>query len=229
MKRVGHGGASALVRANTLESFDAALAIGVDMIEFDVRGNGRGDLVLAHTRLDLRRPGCPRLDDALRHLRSPQFEGVALNLDLKSPRCQAAVVESLERFGLYERVLVSSQMPSILDRVRELDERVATGISIGGRASRWCQRWGDWRETVLEAIANGRFRSLMAQHALIDPQLIQAVKDRGAEIYAWTVNDHRAITRLAALGVDGVVTSDPRLFALASVEPVSGLAARAAN
>ncbi|HEX4720062.1 MAG TPA: glycerophosphodiester phosphodiesterase [Thermoleophilaceae bacterium] len=218
MKRVGHGGASALVRANTLESFDAALAIGVDMIEFDVRGNGRGELVLAHTRLDLRRPGCPRLDDALLHLSAPQFDEVALNLDLKTPRCEAAVVDSIERFGLHDRVLVSSQVPSLLDRVRELDARVMTGISVGGRASRWCRRWGDWREAVLEAIAAGRFSSLMAQHGLIDPHLIQAVKDRGAEIYAWTVNDHRAITRLAALGVDGVVTSDPRLFTLASLD-----------
>ena len=75
---------------------------------------------------------------------------------------------------------------------------------------------------MLEAIGGGRFRSLMAQHGLIDAELIEAVKERGAEIYAWTVNDHRALTRLAGLGVDGVVTSDPRLFALASVEPVAG-------
>jgi glycerophosphoryl diester phosphodiesterase len=218
MKRVGHGGASALVRANTLASFDAAVAIGVDMIEFDVRGSRRGDLVLGHTWFDLRRPGCPSLDAALRHLSAPQFDEVAVNLDLKSPRCEAAVVASLERFGLRDRVLVSSQVPSILDRVRELDERVATGISVGGRVSRWCQRWGDWRDAVLEAIAAGRFRSLMAQHGLIDTHLVQAVKERGAEIYAWTVNDHRSITRLAGLGVDGVVTSDPRLFALAAVE-----------
>lgn len=216
MKRVGHGGASALVRGNTLASFDAAAAIGVDMIEFDVRGNGRGELVLAHTRLDLRRPGCPTLDAALRHLTTARFDGIALNLDLKSAGCARAIVDAIDRFDLYERALVSSQVPSILDRVREIDPRVATGISIGGRASRWCQRWGDWREAVLEAIGSGRFRSLMAQHALIDTQLVEAVKERGAELFAWTVNDHRAISRLAGLGVDGVVTNDPRLFALAS-------------
>jgi glycerophosphoryl diester phosphodiesterase len=216
MKRVGHGGASALVRANTLESFDAALAIGVDMIEFDVRGSAGGDLLLAHTRLDLRRPGCASLDAALRHLSAPDFDGIALNLDLKSTRCEAAVLAALERFRLHEHVLVSSQIPSLLDRVRELDRRVATGISVGGRVSRWCQRWGDWRHAVLEAIASGRFRSLMAQHGLIDTHLVQAVKERGAEIYAWTVNDQRSIMRLAELGVDGVVTSDPRLFALAA-------------
>ena len=34
--RVGHRGAPALAPDNTLASFDAALAVGVDMIEFDV-------------------------------------------------------------------------------------------------------------------------------------------------------------------------------------------------
>ena len=36
-QRIGHGGASALARANTLASFDAACEIGIDMVEFDVR------------------------------------------------------------------------------------------------------------------------------------------------------------------------------------------------
>src|SRR5579875_1788708 len=40
-QRIGHGGASALAPANTLASFDAALELGVDMIEFDVRDLGR--------------------------------------------------------------------------------------------------------------------------------------------------------------------------------------------
>jgi glycerophosphoryl diester phosphodiesterase len=37
-QRIGHGGASALAPANTLASFDAALEVGIDMVEFDVRG-----------------------------------------------------------------------------------------------------------------------------------------------------------------------------------------------
>ena len=35
-KRVGHRGAHAVVEGNTLASFDTALDLGVDMIEFDV-------------------------------------------------------------------------------------------------------------------------------------------------------------------------------------------------
>ena len=36
LKRIGHKGADLIAPGNTLASFDAALAAGVDMVEFDV-------------------------------------------------------------------------------------------------------------------------------------------------------------------------------------------------
>ena len=66
-QRIGHGGASALAPANTLSSFDAALEIGVDVVEFDVRA-WRGELLLAHTLLDARQRGNLTLSQALAHI-----------------------------------------------------------------------------------------------------------------------------------------------------------------
>ena len=36
--------------------------------------------------------------------------------------------------------------------------------------------------------------------------------ERGGRVYAWTVNSRAGIERMRALGVDGVITDDPRLF-----------------
>ena len=66
-QRIGHGGASALAPANTLASFDAAVAVGIDMVEFDARER-RGELVLAHTISHAARCGNVLLGDALAHL-----------------------------------------------------------------------------------------------------------------------------------------------------------------
>src|SRR4051812_41584861 len=52
MKRVGHKGADLVEPGNTRESFEAALAHGVDMIEFDVLRLADGRLVLAHDYAD---------------------------------------------------------------------------------------------------------------------------------------------------------------------------------
>jgi len=42
--------------------------------------------------------------------------------------------------------------------------------------------------------------------------LVRAVQDAGGQLFAWTVDDPERIARLDALGLDGVITNDPRLF-----------------
>jgi glycerophosphoryl diester phosphodiesterase len=48
---------------------------------------------------------------------------------------------------------------------------------------------------------------------MVTAALVEAVRGASGEIYAWTVDDRAEIARLAALGVTGVITNDPRLFA----------------
>jgi glycerophosphoryl diester phosphodiesterase len=210
-ERIGHGGASALAPANTLASFDAALEGGVDMIEFDVRG-GQGGLVLAHTILHARLPRGVRLGQALAHLSSRRFADVHLNVDLKHPGCEAALLDGLRSAGLLERTLISSQIPEVLDTLRGRDPDVRLGISVGGRLARVSRRWRDWRHHVLTGLSARRWDALMAQHRLVDDRLLAQVQERAGRLYAWTVNERGAIDRLRGLGVHGITTADPRLF-----------------
>jgi glycerophosphoryl diester phosphodiesterase len=210
-ERIGHGGASAIAPANTLESFDAALEVGVDMVEFDVRA-WRGELLLAHTVLDARRGSSVRLDEALAHLAGPRFNGIGLNVDIKQTGCEHSLLEQLRRHRLLDRALLSSQLPAVVDALRELEPSVRTGISIGGRLPRLYHRWGDWREQVLSGLQTRRWDAVMAQHRLIDDGLLGAVAARGGLLYAWTVNERGAIESLQRLGVHGITTADPRLF-----------------
>ena len=214
-ERIGHGGASALAPANTLASFDAALEVGVDMVEFDVR-EWRGELVLAHTVLHARRGGSIRLQDALAHLAGGRFADVGLNVDVKHVGCEAALLEGLRRTRLLDRSLLSSQVPAVLDRLREREPRARLGISVGGRMARLSRRWGDWRAQVLSGLAARRWEALMAQHRLVDAALLEHVVARDGRLYAWTVNERAAIQSLRGLGVHGITTADPRLFVPAS-------------
>jgi glycerophosphoryl diester phosphodiesterase len=211
-QRIGHGGASALAPANTLASFEAALEVGVDMIEFDVRAY-RGELILAHTIFHSRLPRNVRLDEALAHLSTPRFEGVGLNVDLKRPGCESALLTALRRWEVLERTLISSQVPAVLDRVRELEPSARVGISVWGRVARMSRRWRDWRGQVMAGLASRRWDAVMAQHRLIDRALLEDVSERSGSLYAWTVNERIGIERLLGLGVHGIATGDPRLFA----------------
>jgi glycerophosphoryl diester phosphodiesterase len=213
--RIGHGGASALAPANTLASFDAALRVGVDVVEFDVRAF-RGELVLAHTILHARRGGNLSLREALRHLCARAFDGIEFHVDVKHTGFESALLDSLREAGLLTRTVVCSQVAAVLDRVRAREPTARVGISIGGRIARASQRWSDWRMQVLAGLQAGRWDALMAQHRLIDARLLDDVSARSGLVYAWTVNQRRAIDSLRALGVHGIATADPRLFAASS-------------
>ena len=230
-RRVGHKGAALLAPGNTLASFRAALEAGVDMIEFDVlseRTDGSGELLLAHDYEDMHARTPLTFAQALAHLADEEFAGVEFDVDVKIPGYGRRVVEGLRAAGLIERSLVSGMYVDELDAIRALEPALRLGWSVP-RLRR------DYTTDMLTAIPAlvilsgyrallprraraallaGRFDAIMAHWRLITPALVRAVADGGGELYAWTVDDARQIARLSALGVDGIITNDPRLLEL---------------
>jgi glycerophosphoryl diester phosphodiesterase len=230
LRRVGHKGADLIAPGNTPASFDAALAAGVDMIEFDVlpRERGRADsaLVLAHDYGDAVEHAIS-LDEGLAHLASSPFAAVELDVDIKAPGYEDRVVDALRGHGLIDRALVTSQWMRSLVRVRAQEPRLRLGWSVPRVKRDYTKRriyalplyaavrYVDLKlpATARRHIADGRCEAIMAHHRLVTPRLVRAVREAGGDVYVWTVDDAAHIGRLEALGVTGVITNDPRLFA----------------
>ena len=119
--RVGHKGADHVAPGNTEASFEAALDLGVDMIEFDVMPLRDGTLVLAHDPEDATSRTPLTLEQGLDHFAADAYANVELDVDLKIPGYERAVVDGLRERGLLERSLISSNYQESLDLVRELD------------------------------------------------------------------------------------------------------------
>jgi glycerophosphoryl diester phosphodiesterase len=228
-RRVGHKGAAHIEPGNTLESFDAAVAHGVEMIEFDVlaeHADGSGRLLIAHDYEDMRRRSPVTFEQALEHLSGPRFEGIELDVDVKLPGYELRVLEALRQAGMIERTLISGMFPSGLDKIRAAEPRLRLGWSVP-RVRR------DYTTDMLTAIPalailtgyratlprrakaallEGRFDALMAHWRVVTGALVRAVHEGGGDLYVWTVDDARRIERLSAMGVDAIITNDPRLF-----------------
>ena len=58
----------------------------------------------------------------------------------------------------------------------------------------------------------GGCEAIMAHQILAGRRLVRAVHSAGGQLYVWTVDEAPKIGALEALGVDGVITNDPRLF-----------------
>ena len=62
-------------------------------------------------------------------------------------------------------------------------------------------------------LAAGHCDAIMAHWRLVTPALVRAVREAGGELYVWTVDELPLMLELEALGVTGVISNDPRLFA----------------
>jgi len=231
LKRIGHKGADLIAPGNTLASFDAALAAGVDMVEFDVLPEHPGSdrLVLAHDYADAARRSPLTLEEGLAHFAQDAWVGVELDVDMKTSGYERRVVDALGSFGLADRALISTMEEVSLPVVRAAAPDIRLGWSVpkvrrnylGNPLTRVpalaAARYGRavLPSRAARAIRDGRIDAIMCHWALVTPRLVRTIQAAGGELYVWTVDDPTRIAALNAIGVTGVITNDPRLFATA--------------
>lgn len=230
MRRVGHKGADHIAPGNTFDSFGAALAHGVDMIEFDVLSehpDGSGELLLAHDWDDAAARQAHTLDEGLAHFAEAAYDAIELIVDMKTTGYEERVAAALRQHGLSERVLVSTMENASLGLLRARHPELRLGWSLPRMRRNPLAN----PVTMLPAVAvltyvrralpgvvanrirRGEIDALMAHYRLITPRLADAIRRAGGELYAWTVDDPVRIAELERLGVTGVISNDPRLFA----------------
>jgi glycerophosphoryl diester phosphodiesterase len=247
MRLIGHKGADSIRPGNTIESFEAAVEAGVDMIELDVLrprsdfaehdewrrahagpvADPGGPLLVAHDWGDARRRDPLQLDEVLNAFRVPPLDGVQIDLDLKLAGREDEVVAGLRERDLVERAAISTMEESSLHELRRLEP----ALRIGWTVPRIRRDWNSipWAKPlvlaglislrrrlpglVLRRAPQLRVGSIWAYHPVVTSRLVRACQDAGLELIAWTVDDLERMRTLANLGVDGICTNDPRLFA----------------
>ncbi|WP_187369185.1 glycerophosphodiester phosphodiesterase [Baekduia soli] len=228
-RRIGHKGADHIAPGNTTASFDAAIAHGCDMVEFDVlpeHPDRSGGLVLAHDFKALAQRTPLTLEEGLDHLCTAPFEGIELNLDLKLAGYEERVIAALRERDMEARTLISTMEVESLPVVRAASDAVRLGWSVprarrdylANRATKLAALLyiRVLQRTVPRAVARamraGEIDAAMSHWSLVTPHFVRTVRAAGGELYVWTVDDAQRIRRLEAMGVTGITTNDPRLF-----------------
>ncbi len=210
---VAHRGAPYHHRENTLDSLRAGLALGADVVEFDVRTTRDGVPVLLHDatlkRLwELDRPlaalsaaevrgltadGVPTLAEAL----AATGEGRVM-IDLPGaadPRALRQVVGVVRECGARERVYYSAGADTMLAlRAAAPDAEIALT---------W-KTLAPPRPALLDAV---RPRWLNYRFGLVDRALADRVHRDGYLLSVWTPDTRRSMRRLAEFGVDSITTN----------------------
>jgi glycerophosphoryl diester phosphodiesterase len=236
LRLVGHKGADLIRPGNTLESFEAAVESGVDMIELDVLwlrdghpklpASQRSPLVVAHDWHDAERRQPLTLDSVLEAFTRPPLDRVEVDCDLKLRGRERELVEALRRQGLVERSMVSTMEVVSLERIGETAPELRRGWTYPKVTRDWnSKRWAaplvlgalELMRRRLPGIAAAELPRLGVEamwvfHRAITRRLAAVTREAGVELIAWTVDDLPRMRRLVELGVDGICSNDPRIF-----------------
>lgn len=227
---IGHRGAAALARENTMEALQAGFDADADMLEFDIRLTKDKIPVLIHdfhtirTHHDASLISQLTLDELIERTKdSPivplsdvldEFFGkILLNIELKG-RGAAEVVVALVKTYIkkptdWDNVMFSSYKGSELAVVRNLSKRASLALL--------------HRENPFLFIAYHRRLHLTAVgfHRLyVNPFALAIAKRSGIFTYAYTVNRPHTAVLLAEQGLDGIVTDNPATI-LAEIKKLS--------
>ena len=132
-----------------------------------------------------------------------------VNVEIKtqSPRgdgLEEKLVALIRRYGLEERLLVSSFNPFALWRMRRLAPDLPLALLYAEDLRVHLRnRWFAFLSHP-DAL-NPSFRMATQEH-------VRWVKSRGYRLYVWTVDEESEMRRLIALGVDGIITNKPDLL-----------------
>jgi glycerophosphoryl diester phosphodiesterase len=225
---VAHRGASIEQPENTIEAFEAAIELGADAVEFDVRMTADGHAVVMHdpdvsrttegdglvsemTLEEIRKLGVPTLEEALGCLAGR----AAADIEIKNlpgepdftPEREPAVeatLDALDAVGFPGQVIVSSFNPASIAHSRALRPDVPTGLLTEYEV--------DAKEALVRARSQGHPWVLPFVSKVLDAEygFAERVHGSGSLLGVWIADDPDTARRLFELGVDAVATNDPR-------------------
>ena len=206
---------------NTLAGVRAALALGADAIEIDVRCTRDGTPVLLHdstvdrttdgegeiAALSLRQARrldvgegerIPTLREVLR-----EVAGRALMvLEVKPAGIEEELLAVVHRARALDWCAVHSFLPRVVERVRRQEPRMPCSLLTDGR------RVVDWGQLFAFALSLGA-QGVSVHHGVVTPELVRGAHLRELRCSTWTVNRRDDVRRVAAAGVDAITSDYP--------------------
>lgn len=193
MEIIGHRGAKGQANENTIDAFKIALDSKVDMIETDIRLQGK-DLVLSHDAT-LPTGTYAKLSELLDLVKGT----TVLNLEIKEKRTIPKLKKLLKSYK--GKIVFSSFDFGILKNIK--DEFPGHELAV-------LEKWSGVR-AVAEASLLDTDRIHINQ-AWLWSNFVKSLDNRGFRLYAYTVNTVERANELKEWGVKGIFTDYPEKF-----------------
>jgi glycerophosphoryl diester phosphodiesterase len=183
--------------------------------------------VIAHDWVDAESRQILTLDEVLASFARAPLDRVQLDCDLKLPGREDELVAALRAHDLLDRAMVSTMFRSSLAKLGELEPALRRGWTYPKVRRDWGSKpWAKPAVGGAVIVMRTRLPRLAAEelprlgvdamwvyHLLASPRLVAVAHAADVELIAWTVDDLARMRALVKMGIDGICSNDPRLFA----------------
>ncbi len=211
---IAHRGYHAKIFENTPAAFEAAVALGVDGIETDVRISRDGSMVLLHDRVvsgkavvDLTHSELeqeigykvPTLDEMLE-----RFPGIMWNVEIKTTEALELVIGVLEKHQTDCRILVTSFRHDVVAVCASI-LKVDCGLLVAHRPQ-------TLNSLLVDCSDNSRINHIVWDYNILDDVLLKQAATDGYYNYVYGLVTKTEYDHCKGIDVDGVITDDPFLL-----------------
>ncbi|QSX06930.1 glycerophosphodiester phosphodiesterase [Sedimentibacter sp. zth1] len=220
-----HRGDSANAPENTIIAIESAINHFADWVEIDLQQTKDGEIIVMHDSNLRRTTGVnkyiwdvnfdevktldagkwfgeefsgeriPTLDEVIKLAKGK----IKLNIELKptghEKGLEDAVVNIIKNNNFESDCVVTSLKYDIIKRIKQIDPDIKT-IYVTTLA---------YGKIAVLPYADG----FSVEHSFITKRLVNTIKNKGKDVYAWTVNNEADLVKMINLGVDNIITDDP--------------------
>ncbi|MFX1394518.1 MAG: glycerophosphodiester phosphodiesterase [Promethearchaeota archaeon] len=222
---IGHRGANKIAPENTLKSFQKAIDLGADYIEFDIHKSKDGEIVVIHdsntfattgheglinrmTLEELKKLDCgdgeqiPTLRETIKLVKNK----IGLQIEIKAKGIADHLVAILREEELIGSSIISSLQHSELLKIKKIEPilKIATLEPI---ITRWKNDWSYLGGIINNAIKYNCY-AIHPRYQLVNHKFIDFAHNNDLKINIWTINSKAAIKKYIKMGVDGIITDD---------------------
>ncbi len=228
-----HRGGAGAWPENTMPAFQGAVDLGYRYIETDVHATRDGVLLAFHDdHLDrvTNSTGCiAEMDYA--QVKTARIAGtepiplfvdllsswpeIRINIDPKRDNAAEPLIKVLRDVDALDRVCVTSFSDKRTIGIREaLGPKLCTGMGPGATTRLRFASWMGKAGSLLGDFVEGCVQIPISRYGipLVDERMLVKAHELGLQVHVWTIDDEAEMRRLAALGVDGIMTDEPALL-----------------
>ena len=219
-KIISHRGRTSRKSAdNTLASVNDAIELKVEMVEVDIRQTKDSQIVCFHdpdiqgelirdldySEIIEKDSQIPTLEQVLWSAKGK----IGIEIELKEPGYELEVVSIARDYFNYDKFVLKSFHPQVVQRVKEIDQKIFAGLLVGSAFS-----LEQLFFTLKEAFTCTNFKQTNADfispyYKIFEAGWFSRFTRNNVPIQVWTVNDVESIRTLINQQVHSIITDIP--------------------